>query len=482
MTLDLELIADALPQQVAAVNSAGIVVYANPAFVLRYGVMQSLLGKRLENVIDAELAREIAPAIKQAQAGEKVELIQSFPMPDAGRAWSTTFVPTPGGGYIYLSEYPGSGYEHPPRVNGLEKRLQAFLEFAPIGMIFSTVDGGILEANDTFLKMIGYSREELKNGELRWDTLTPPEFIERDIEAIAEAKKTGFSRTYEKDYIKKTGERIHILIGFILIGQVRDEGVAFVADLTALKNAEEEVRRLNMELEERVATRTAELEIANRELEAFCYSVSHDLRAPLRSIDGFAYALDQDFGSKLDAEAIDFIIRIRNSVKRMDELISALLGLSRLTRVELDLKEVNLSALAQATTLGLEESHRHRNIKFDIQPDLTVKADMRLMRIVLENLLGNAVKFTGRQEFAIIRFGRESTSGAYYVEDNGVGFEASDVSKLFQPFERLHSPREFNGSGIGLTTVQRIVRRHGGKIWAVGATDKGATFFFTLDA
>ena len=481
MTIDLNLISSAIPQQVAALNAEGQIVYVNGAFLTRYPCPDEPIGKTLLEVVDEVLADEFRPYVFDALAGKAGEIVRSFPQPDEGRAWSTSFVPLPEGGLLFVSEYPSFPDVHPPRVNSVEQRLQAFRDHAPIGMIFSHLDGRIVDANDTFLNMVGYSREELARGEIRWDSMTPPEHLHLDFEAIAEAKKSGHSQTYEKDYLKKSGERVHILIGFILFGEDREEGVAFVADLTALKRAEEEVRRLNTELEERVATRTAELEIANRELEAFCYSVSHDLRAPLRSIDGFAYALDQDFGSQLDAEASDFIIRIRNSVKRMDELISALLGLSRLTRVEMDIQEVDLSALAEATALRLQEAQPARKIDFEIQPNLKVKGDKRLLSVALDNLLGNAAKFTGRQASAQIRFGREETSGAFYVQDNGVGFDAADTTKLFQPFERLHSPREFTGSGIGLATVQRIVRRHSGKIWAIGEVGHGATFFFTLE-
>jgi signal transduction histidine kinase len=234
------------------------------------------------------------------------------------------------------------------------------------------------------------------------------------------------------------------------------------------------------ELEERVRERTAQLEATNRELEAFSYSVSHDLRAPLRSIDGFSAAVLQDAGDTLDASARGHLERVRRATQRMGQLIDDLLALSKTTRTELRRGEVDLSALAHEVVAELRVRDRERapRVQVSITPALRCVGDVHLLRAVLENLLGNAWKFTGKTEAARIEVGAET--GAFYVRDNGAGFDMAFASKLFAPFQRLHSTSEFPGTGVGLANVQRIVHRHGGRIWVESAVGQGATFRFTI--
>jgi len=481
MTIELDLLSEAIPHQIAIVDAQERLVHANAAYQRRYGLpLERLIGKTLAEVIGEAAYAKYAPFVAAAIQGESGCIDHKFTNRFEGRAWRTTFLPRQEGGCIVVSDDPGDLDPGSVRIQRAEERLQAFVDFAPIGMIFSHLDGRVLEANDAFLSLIGFTREDLQSGEIHWDRLTPAEYLPLDYAAIAEAKETGRSRTYEKEYLTKSGTRVHVLLGFILVGPTRDEAVAFIVDITAQNQAEEEVRRLNAELEERVKRRTTEIEATNRELEAFCYSVSHDLRAPLRSIDGFAYALFQDYEAKLDSDAIDFINRIRGSAKRMDELISALLALSRLTRVELDEEKVDLSELAESVAAEIVQQFPDREILITVQPQMTVRADRRMLCVVIDNLIGNAIKFTSKAPKAVIAVGLDKDTGAFFVKDNGVGFNMEESSKLFQPFERLHSPKDFNGSGIRLATVQRIVRKHGGNIWAEAEMDKGATFFFTL--
>jgi PAS domain S-box-containing protein len=255
-------------------------------------------------------------------------------------------------------------------------------------------------------------------------------------------------------------------------------------DIEAVKQAEEKVRQLNTELEQRVRDRTAELATANRELEVFAYSVSHDLRAPLRSIDGFSRILLQDYAAKLDDEGRDSLHRICAATQRMAQLIDDMLDLSRASRGELRRERVDLSALARAAIADLRQIEPGRVVEVSIADGLMAEGDPLLLRAVAENLLGNAWKFTGKRAQARIEFGAlpPEEGAGYFVRDNGAGFDPTYAGKLFGPFQRLHNSSEFPGTGIGLATVQRIVNRHGGHVWAEGHPDAGATFYFTLNA
>jgi light-regulated signal transduction histidine kinase (bacteriophytochrome) len=254
------------------------------------------------------------------------------------------------------------------------------------------------------------------------------------------------------------------------LGTVRHvDGV--LLEITDRKVAEEELRQ-----------RTAQLQAANKELEAFCYSVSHDLRAPLRGIDGFSKVVLRRYGEKLDAKGRLLLERVRAGSQRMAELIDDLLNLSRLTRNEIRPEEVDLARLAREVAAELSRSQPGRQVEFVTPPEIVAVGDARLLRVVLENLLGNAWKFTGRHGRARIEVGIKKQEGkaVYFVRDDGAGFDPAYAHKLFGAFQRLHSAREFEGTGIGLATVQRIIRRHGGEAWAEGVVNHGATFYFTL--
>jgi len=258
--------------------------------------------------------------------------------------------------------------------------------------------------------------------------------------------------------------------------------IAIERQVRELESAHGELRRLNVELEDRVRRRTADLEASNKELEAFSYSVSHDLRAPLRSIDGFSQMLLEDYSDQIDEDGQDALTRVRKAAMRMGELIDSLLSLSRISRQELTAQTVKADEMVASIAEGLRHDYPERDVVLEIQPGVTACADPLLLRVILENMLSNAWKFTGEKPIAHIAFGTEEIDGetVYFVRDDGAGFDMAYADKLFGAFQRLHTQSEFPGMGIGLATVARVVHRHGGSIWAGGVPGEGATFFFTL--
>ena len=258
--------------------------------------------------------------------------------------------------------------------------------------------------------------------------------------------------------------------------------VGSIQDVTERKHYEQELEGLNRELERRVEQRTHELLMANRELESFAYSVSHDLRAPLRAIEGFSTLLEQDYAPRLDARGKDYFRRVRGGATRMGTLIDDMLKLSRISRQEMRREPVDLSALVREAAEELTGTGPERKVEWIIAPQVRADGDPGLLRVVVQNLIGNAWKYTSKRASACIEFGICIWNGraAYFVRDNGAGFDMAYADKLFGAFQRLHSPGEFSGSGIGLATVKRIVHRHGGEVGAEGRTSEGATFYFTL--
>lgn len=366
-----------------------------------------------------------------------------------------------------------------------EARFRVIFEQAGVGVAqiqFGT--GKFLRVNQKYCDIVGYPAHELQQLDLL--SVTHSDDIKMDL-AQLEQLKSGAIRDYalEQRYRRKDGRVVwvHLTVSpmWHLAGPL-NYYIAVVQDITARKQAEAEIQQLNAVLEERVTERTAQLMAVNQEVEAFSYSVSHDLRAPLRCIDGFCQVLAEDYGKVLDADGNDHLRRVRRAAQRMGVMIDDLLQLSLITRAEKVNKSIDLSTLATEVIDDLCEQAGARNLKFSVQPGLEVFGDPSLLRILLENLLGNAVKYSSKSPHPHIEFGClvEATRTVYYVRDNGAGFDMTYANRLFGPFQRLHRAEDYPGTGIGLATVKRIVNRHGGEVWAEGHLGQGAVFYFTL--
>jgi PAS domain S-box-containing protein len=356
----------------------------------------------------------------------------------------------------------------------IDRTFQAVAEIVTDAVISADSHGSIIYVNKGGERLFGWDAQQLagrpitvllpdrfhdsaRRGLMRYITIEPAEAFGNVLELLA---------------LHKDGHEFPIELSLARW----DDGpgryfTAIVRDVTERKRRDEELRAIN-----------AQLEVTNQELETFSYSVSHDLRAPIRAIDGFSAILEQDYAEKLDSRGRDCLNRVRAAAQRMYTLIDALLTLSRVTREEMRRDVIDLSALARSVATELQRTHPDRKVDFVIAPGIIGVGDGSLVRVALENLIGNSWKFTGRQAKARIEFGAVDSGGStvYYVRDNGAGFDMAYVDKLFGAFQRLHTAEEFPGTGIGLPTVQRIVRRHGGTVWAEAEVNEGATFWFTL--
>jgi PAS domain S-box-containing protein len=367
-----------------------------------------------------------------------------------------------------------------------ERRYRNLFDNAVEGLYQSTPEGRLISANMAFSRMFGYASPE--------EAVKLVTNIGSQLYVNSEDRERALSIFREQGYIKGFECQLRrkdnsILWGFIN-GRLSKtpEGSTyldgFILDITRRKQDEEEIRTLNEELEQRVADRTAQLAAANKELEAFSYSVSHDLRAPLRAVDGYCHILLEDHAPQLGEEGKRVCNVISASAREMGTLIDDLLAFSRISRTNMEPSDIDMTTMARSIFFEVTNQQERDRIDFEVSPLPKAKGDPTLMRQVWTNLLSNAVKFSAKKERSAIKVcaGEQDGNVVYMVQDNGAGFDMKYVQKLFGVFQRLHSAREFPGTGVGLAIVQRIIGRHGGRIWADGEPGKGATFYFRMKA
>jgi len=483
----LRAVMDTIPTSVVELDADLVVRYVNRLQAQRLGKQpEDFMGKPLREVVPLTAFVVLEQRYRRVLAGERFSHEgPSLTVP--GRHTSIVYVPKRGrageitGIYAFGTDVT-ERYEAERALRASEERMRIVADMVPGAITYVDSEQRFRFVNRTFLEWASLRADEVIGKPLR-------EVYGEDayarVQPLVEMALAGKELSLESSSILRGDRVIHSTYLPHFDEQHHQLGYYYFGyDITAQKTAEAEVRRLNAGLERRVADRTAELEASNRELEAFAYSVAHDLRTPLRAIDGFSQAVILQQKTPLDEDMRGSLDRVRSASQRMGRMIDDLLRLARVTRGELRRQEIDLSQLAEEIVFTLRQSEPQRQVELKIQPGVIAQGDAILLHAVFENLLGNAWKFTRKKAKARIEFASVKTpSGpAYCVRDNGAGFDMAYASKLFSPFQRLHGPDEFAGNGIGLATVHRIIARHGGRIWAEAAVNKGAAFFFTLGA
>jgi len=365
-----------------------------------------------------------------------------------------------------------------------EALFRAAFESAAIGVVLVGLDGCMLKVNDAFCRMIGYSRSELEMH--HFNEVSHPDDRDKSLDYLKGViQEEPVAAILEKRYIRKDKEVVWAIISTGLVKkaiQGQDYIVTYVQNISQRKRYEAELLEINETLEQRVRQRTLDLQLAVRELESFSYSVSHDLRAPMRAIEGFSHILAEDYTIALDEEGKRLIGLISRNVTQMNRLIDSLLSLAIIGREELKIVPIDMGQMVSSVLDELVLPADRPRIEINLSDLPSAQGDQVLIRQVWVNLLSNALKYSSRQDRSEIGIGTLQSDGqlTYFVRDNGIGFDLEKADKLFSPFQRFHSIREYEGTGIGLATVDRIIRRHGGRIWATSEPGQGATFYFVL--
>jgi len=483
----LRQIADNMPAMFAYFKLEGgrICVYSNDRYAGFFGLTPAqAVGMHLRDILNENTYASLEPYWQRVEAGEVVNYERSRLEKDGRKLHIDVWLqPQRDDGGAVTGVYAMVSDITARKETELKLRLAASVfENSLEGVTITDAERNIISVNNAFTRITGYAADEVlgRNPRLLASGRQDATFYAAMWLAI---EQNGFwsGEIWNR---RKNGEIYPEILSITAIRDERGQPLHYLGvftDITDIKRAEETVRAANADLERRVQERTAELEASNRELEAFSYSVSHDLRGPLRGIEGFAHVIAEDYGERLDEAGRGHLKRIQQGAKRLSQTIDDLIELAHITRTDMRRREVDLSALAHANVRDLRQGSS-RSADFRIAPELRAWADPTLVATLLGNLLDNAWKFTTRQPEALIEFGVEKIDGetVFFVRDNGAGFDPTYAGKLFQPFQRLHHPDEFAGTGIGLATAARILRRHGGRIWAESQPGQGATFRFTL--
>jgi PAS domain S-box-containing protein len=483
---------DAINDMVCLLDRDGTVLRCNRSMAGMFGLTQAQVAGRkcFELMHGGDTFFEACPYREMLRTGVR----ESLELPLGARWYEVTADPLRGGldeivGAVHIVRDVTDRRRAEEALRTSESRARfwaAVVEHAADAVAIGTPDGRIVGCNQAWCDLTGYSEAELSALDWR-TTLTPADWRGPVTNALAELERTGAPARYEKEIVRKDGVRVPVELVVRLQHDPDDQSVrytAFARDATERKQAEGRIREMNNELEWLVAERTRELTHANRRLQEFVYSVSHDLRAPLRAIDGFSLAVLEAGGPALDDASREDLRRVRAAAQRLGQVLDGMVSLSAAGRHEPRLERVDLSDLAAQIVSELHAEHPDREVEATIEPGLTAETDALLAEVVLANLLGNAWKFTSGRRPAHIAVGTTMREGrrAFFVSDDGTGFDPAYARKLFTPFETLHAAGEFPGTGVGLATVARILERLGGTCWAEASPGEGATFYFVLAA
>lgn len=474
-------LADAMPQLVWTAEPDGVVDYYNKRRELYAGISRGNDGSWDWSTL---LLPEDFEATTQAwkhsvETGEVYQIEHRVQMSDGSYRWHLSRgIPSVGEDGKLVKWYGTATDIHEQKVieeelRSSEKHLRRLADSNIIGIAYRTESGVIYDANDAYLNLIGYTREELEAGKIRWDNITPEEYIHLDLEAAAVAKKEGACKPYEKEYIRKGGKRIPILIGYALLDESKNDYIGFVLDMSELKRAQESLQEYATKLEQ-----------SNKELENFAFVASHDLQEPLRKVQAFGERIQKKLEGKLDAQSEDFFNRMMDAAERMQAMIDALLNLSRISTRGQSFEPVDLNAAIGDAVADLEERIKETSGQVIIESMPSVNADPNQMRQLFLNLINNALKYHKPDEPPIVKVWAAGAPGEngiktgfrIFVEDNGIGFDERFSDQIFLPFHRLVGRSQYEGTGIGLAICQKIVERHGGQITVNSEPGRGSLF------